>query len=86
VLVEGRGRCGQLNLDLRVELEDGWHCDTTALRYQAHAGVKGLVARLGSPTLTVAGGRLTGCFFRELDRSLRSFRYDAPAIPAAALA
>ena len=86
VLVEGRGRCGQLNLDLRVELEDGRYCDTTSLRYEAHAGVSGLVSRLGNATLTVAGGHLTGCFFRDLDRSLRSFRYDAPAIRTAALA
>ena len=86
VLVEGRGRCGQLNLDLRVELDDGRHSGTTALRYEAHAGVKGPVARLGNPTLTVAGGHLTGCFFRDLDRSLRSFRSTAPALPAVALA
>jgi len=86
VLVEGRGRCGRLNLDLRVELEDGQYCGTTSLRYEAHAGVSGLVARLGNATLTVAGGHLTGCFFRDLDRALRSFRYDAPATRAAALA
>lgn len=80
VLVEGRGRCGQLRIELRVELEEGRGTATTALRYDAHAVVKGLVGRLGNATLTVAGGHLTGCFFRDLDRSLRA---GAPPIRAA---
>ena len=86
VRVEGRGRCGQLQLDLRVELEDGRGLETTALRYEAYAGVKGLVARLGNAPLTVAGGHLTGCFFRDLDRSLRSLRSGASRISDIALA
>ena len=72
VRVEGRGRCGRLTLDLRVRLAEGRRAGTTTLRYDAHAGVSGFVARLGKATLTVAGGHLTGCFFRDLDRSLRS--------------
>lgn len=83
VRVDGRGRCGELQLDLRVELENGRIPGTTALRYEAHAGVNGLVGRLGNATLTVAGGHLTGCFFRDLERSLRS---GAPSNSAAALA
>ncbi len=87
VRVEGRGRCGQLQVDLRVRLESGRVAGTTALRYDAHAGVKGLVSRLGNPTLTVAGAHLTGCFFRDLDRSLcsrgaRSGPRSAMATPA----
>jgi hypothetical protein len=34
--------------------------------------VSGLVARLGTPTLSVAGAHLTGCFFRDLDQALGS--------------
>lgn len=72
VRVEGRGRCGRLEVDLRVALAEGRRPGTTVLRYDAHAGVSGFVARLGRATLSVAGGHLTGCFFRDLDRSLRS--------------
>jgi carbon monoxide dehydrogenase subunit G len=72
VRVEGRGRCGRLEVDLRVGLAAGRRPDETALRYEAIASVSGLVARLGNAALTVAGGHLTGCFFRDLDRSLRS--------------
>jgi uncharacterized protein len=70
VRVEGRGRCGRLELDLRVRLAAGRRPGATALRYDAHTKVSGLVARLGTATLTVVGGHLTGCFFRDLDRSL----------------
>jgi carbon monoxide dehydrogenase subunit G len=69
VRVEGRGRCGRLEVDLRVRLA-GRRAGTTDLRYDAHATVSGLVARLGNATLTLVGGHLTGCFFRDLDRSL----------------
>ena len=69
VHVEGRGRAGRLELDLQVVLSDA-ETRGTGLRYDASARVSGLVARLGSPTLTVAGGHLTGCFFRDLDRAL----------------
>jgi carbon monoxide dehydrogenase subunit G len=79
VHVEGRGRCGHLQVDLRVSLE-GHGRNTTELRYDAHAGVKGLVARLGSATLTVAGGHLTACFFRDLDRTLRT-RTSSACVP-----
>ena len=71
VRVDGRGRCGRLEVDLRVRLATGRRPGGTALHYDAHATVSGFVARLGRATLTVAGGHLTGCFFRDLDRSLR---------------
>ncbi len=82
VVVDGRGRCGQLRLDLWVELAVGLGGGTTSLRYDAEAGVQGLVARLGSTTLTVAGAHLTGCFFRDLDHSLRTRARSAPVDPA----
>jgi carbon monoxide dehydrogenase subunit G len=69
VVVDGRGRAGRLQLDLRVALSEGTGT-TTRLCYDASARVSGLVSRLGTPTLTVAGGHLTGCFFRDLDRAL----------------
>lgn len=70
VHVEGRGRAGRLELDLHVALSDA--CGrATYLRYDASARVSGLVARLGSATLNVAGAHLTGCFFRDLDRALQ---------------
>jgi carbon monoxide dehydrogenase subunit G len=71
VSIEGRGRAGRLELDLQVELSPV-HSRTTHLRYDARARVSGLVARLGAPTLSVAGAHITGCFFRDLDRALRS--------------
>jgi carbon monoxide dehydrogenase subunit G len=71
VSVSGRGRCGTLELDLRVRLDEGRSRGTTALAYDAHARVGGLVARLGSAPLTIAGGHITGCFFRDLERALR---------------
>ncbi len=69
VHVDGRGRAGRLELDLEVVLSDAG-TRGTGLRYQATARVTGLVARLGAPTLSVAGNHLTGCFFRDLDRAL----------------
>ena len=71
VSVSGRGRCGTLELDLRVRLDEGRSRGTTALAYDAQARVGGLVARLGNAPLTVAGGHITGCFFRDLERALR---------------
>lgn len=71
VRVQGRGRCGRLEVDLRVGLSPGRWPGATALTYDAHTTVSGFVARLGNATLTVAGNHLTGCFFRDLDRSLR---------------
>jgi carbon monoxide dehydrogenase subunit G len=68
VAVEARGRCGRLELDLRTHL--GTSCGGTRLRYVADAHVRGLVARLGTPTLTVVGGHLTHTFFRDLERAL----------------
>jgi carbon monoxide dehydrogenase subunit G len=71
VLVVGQGRAGSLEVDLHVDLVRP-EKRTTVLRYDASAEVSGLVARLGAPTLTVAGAHLTGCFFRDLDRALAS--------------
>src|SRR5690242_16938218 len=56
VAVAGRGRCGTLEVDLRVRLDDGPCAGTTSLVYDAHARVGGLVARLGRAPLTIAGG------------------------------
>jgi carbon monoxide dehydrogenase subunit G len=72
VSVNGRGRCGSLEVDLRVRLDEGYAPGTTALVYDAHARVGGLVARLGRAPLTVAGGHITGCFFRDLERAMRA--------------
>ncbi|MBV9830175.1 MAG: hypothetical protein JOZ82_01160 [Marmoricola sp.] len=72
VRVEGRGRAGRLELDLHVALSEALSSSATRLRYDASARVSGLVARLGAPTLNVAGAHLTGCFFRDLDRALRT--------------
>ena len=71
VSVDGRGLCGKLELDLRVQLDDGHAPGTTALAYDASARVGGLVARLGPAPLTIAGGHITGCFFRDFERALR---------------
>lgn len=80
VRVAARGRCGRLDVALRVALEQGGEPRATDLRYVADATVGGFVARLGTPTLTVAGSHFTGCFFRDLDRSLRC------GVPAAGVA
>ena len=45
---------------------------TTALVYDARARVGGLVARLGQAPLTIAGGHITGCFFRDFERAMRA--------------
>jgi uncharacterized protein len=71
VLVRARGRLGRLGVDLDVGLVHGPPPGTTVLRYDARAAVGGVVSRLGRATLTVAGSHFTGCFFRDLDRSLR---------------
>ena len=71
VTVTGRGRCGTLELDLDVRLDEGDTEGTTRLSYDARARVGGFVARLGRAPLTVAGGHITGCFFRDLDRAVR---------------
>jgi carbon monoxide dehydrogenase subunit G len=70
VRIGGRGRCGRLHVDLHVRLGHGTRTETTLLRYDAHASVGGLVARLGNAALTVVGGHLTASFFRDLDRTL----------------
>jgi carbon monoxide dehydrogenase subunit G len=72
VSIAGRGRCGTLELDLCVRLDPGFESGTTALAYDARARVGGLVARLGRAPLTIAGGHITGCFFRDLERALRA--------------
>jgi carbon monoxide dehydrogenase subunit G len=71
VAVAGRGRFGTLEVDLRVRLDDGPCAGTTSLVYDAHARVGGLVARLGRAPLTIAGGHITGSFFRDLERAMR---------------
>jgi uncharacterized protein len=71
VRVEGRGRCGRLEVDLHVTLAPGRLAGTTDVRYDALATVRGFVSRLGNAAMTVAGGHFTGSFFRDLDRSLR---------------
>jgi carbon monoxide dehydrogenase subunit G len=70
VLVRSRGRFGTLDLELRVRLEPG-HGTSTVLTYDAYAVVGGLVSRLGRAPLTVAGGHITSCFFRDLARAVR---------------
>ena len=59
---------------MSVAVEEGLATGTTLVTYDAQAGVRGLVARLGSATLSVVGAHLTGCFFRDLDRSLVASR------------
>jgi carbon monoxide dehydrogenase subunit G len=71
VRIGGRGRSGRLEVDLLVRLRQGPSSGTTLLRYDAQATVGGFVARLGNATLTVVGGHLTGCFFRDLEQTLR---------------
>ncbi|MET0838863.1 MAG: carbon monoxide dehydrogenase subunit G [Marmoricola sp.] len=70
VRIEGRGRFGRLEVDLQVGLVES-SAGGSSLRYDAHATVGGFVARVGSSTMSVVGGHLTGVFFRDLDRSLR---------------
>jgi carbon monoxide dehydrogenase subunit G len=68
VRVGARGRCGRLDLDLRVSLADGPGRDSTTLTYVAEAKVGGLVSRISGAALRVFGNHFTGCFFRGLDR------------------
>ncbi len=75
VRVTARGRCGRLEVDLRVRLTDGPRPEVTSVTYVADAVVGGLVSRVAGAALRVAGNHFTGCFFRGLDR----------AVPAAAL-
>jgi carbon monoxide dehydrogenase subunit G len=70
VVVRSKGRFGTLDLELRVRLESG-HGASTVLTYDAYAVVGGLVSRLGRAPLTVAGGHITSCFFRDLARAVR---------------
>lgn len=70
VRVAAGGRCGRLEVELRVVLGAGCRTGMTALRYEADATVSGFVSRLGTATLTVAGGHFTTCFFRDLDRAV----------------
>ena len=70
VRIEGKGRFGRLAVDLRVDLVEAG--GGSFLRYDARASVSGFVARVGTPTMAVVGGHLTGVFFRDLDRSLRT--------------
>ena len=74
VTVAGHGRCGTLELDLRVRLDEGLAPGTTALVYDARARVGGLVARIGRTPLTLAGGHIAGCFFRDFELALRAGR------------
>jgi hypothetical protein len=85
VSVAGRGRWGTLELDLCVRLDEGFAPRTTALVYDAHARVSGLVSRLGRTPLTLAAGHITGCFFRDLERAVRTGSGAQPA-PRAQLA
>ena len=71
VRVAARGRCGRLDVDLRVTLSAGSRPGTSTLCYDADATVRGFVSRLGTATMTLAGNHFTGGFFRELNRSLR---------------
>jgi uncharacterized protein len=81
VRVDARGRCGRLQVDLRVILAEATH-RTTTLRYDADCTVSGLVSRLGGATLSVTGGHFTGCFFRDLDRALTGRTAAAGPAPA----
>ena len=65
VRVGARGRCGRLDLDLRVRLADA--SQGTTLAYVAEAEVGGLVARISGAALRVFGNHFTGCFFRGLE-------------------
>jgi carbon monoxide dehydrogenase subunit G len=73
VTVRSRGRFGTLDLELRVRLEPGYGT-CTVLTYDAYAAVGGLVSRLGRAPLSVAGGHITSCFFRDLGRAVRRSR------------
>lgn len=70
VAVRSRGRFGTLDLELLVRLRPGYGA-CTVLTYDAYAVVGGLVSRLGRAPLSVAGGHITSCFFRDLGRAVR---------------
>jgi carbon monoxide dehydrogenase subunit G len=72
VSVTARGRWGNLDLELCVRLDEGLEPRTTAVVYDARARVTGLVSRVGRAPLTVAGGHITGCFFRDLARAVQT--------------
>ena len=72
VRVEGRGRCRTAGGGSPRRPGGRPPARHHGAEVRAHARVSGFVARLGRATLTVAGGHLTGFFFRDLDRSLRS--------------
>ena len=71
VQVRARGRCGRLDLDLRVQLADGTGSDSTTLTYVAEASVGGLVSRVAGAALRVFGNHFTACFFQGLERLVR---------------
>lgn len=71
VQVVARGRCGYLDVALRVALTPGCRPRTTALRYAADASVGGLASRLGGHVLSVAGHHFTHGFFDDLERAVR---------------
>jgi len=79
VAVAGRGRWGTLELDLCVRLDEGFAPRTTALAYDAHARVSGLVSRLGRAPLSLAACHITGCFFRDLERAVQTGSGAGPA-------
>lgn len=69
VQVAARGRCGRLDVALRVALFPGGMPRSTALRYAADASVGGLASRLGAGALAVAGHHFTRGFFDDLERA-----------------
>jgi carbon monoxide dehydrogenase subunit G len=71
VRVDGKGRCGRLEVELRVRLVENTPLGSTTLEYDAYATVGGLVSRLGRAPLAVAASHIASCFFRELDRVVR---------------
>ena len=77
VTVAARGRCGRLDLVLRVRLTDS-PAGTTGLTYVAEAKVGGLVSRVSGAALRVFGNHFTGCFFRGLESLVRE-RVPVPA-------
>ena len=79
VAVAGCGRWGTLELDLCVRLDEGFAPRTTALAYDAHARVSGLVSRLGRAPLSLAACHITGCFFRDLERAVQTGSGAGPA-------
>lgn len=82
VRVHADGRFGRLQVDLYVTVAPGPVPGTTTLRYDADAVVRGMVSRLGTPALTVAGGHFTSCFFRDLDRRTSGQGRTSRLVPA----